>query len=154
MKLLKILCFSFLLLTLWGCSWVERFMLVNESDQPIEITYTLVPPEKTFAIFDNNPEAYALRKKGQIDWNNKLPINDLDTSFQVVHVQLQPKALLIFGKLYNDTYTSYNQYFINGRSFNLVEMTITINGETQIIKPENFDEFFKKRNGSVSFVVK
>ncbi|MGE0560324.1 MAG: hypothetical protein AB7O47_00770 [Flavobacteriales bacterium] len=154
MKLLKTICWFFFLLTISGCSWIERFMVVNESDEEIEITYTLVPPEETFAIFDNSPESYALKKKGQIDWDKKLEINDLDTSFQTVYIQLPPKTLLVFGSLHNDNYTSYDQYFINGRSFNLVEMTITTKGKTQIIKPESFDEFFHKKNGSVSFVVK
>lgn len=154
MKLLKTLCCSFFLLALSGCSWVEYFMVVNESDKEIEITYTLAPPEKTFAIFDNYPESYALKKKGQINWDKKLEINDLDTSFEVVHLKIPPKTLVIIGRLHNDTYTSYNQNLINGRSFNLVEMTFNQNNEKLVIKPENFDEFFHKKNGSVSYVVK
>lgn len=89
-----------------------------------------------------------------MDWNKKMETNDLDTSFQTIHINLPPKTTLIFGNLHNDNYTSYNQYFINGRSFNLVEMTIKTNDETIVVKPETFDNYFKKKNGSVSYVVK
>lgn len=80
--------------------------------------------------------------------------NDLDTNFQIVHIQLPPKTTLIFGSLNNDNYTTYNQYFINGHSFNLVEMTIKTAKETIVVKPETFDTFFKKKNGIISFVIK
>lgn len=154
MKLLKILLLFLLLELLWSCSWVNYFMVINESNQPIEIIYTLEPPKETFAIFENKPEAYGLQKSGQINWDKKLEINDLDTNLLTVQVLLQPKTSLIFGYLHNDKYTAYNQYFINGRSFNLVEMTIKTSKETTVVKPEIFDTFFKKINGSISYVMK
>ena len=154
MKLLKIVILFLFLQLFWSCSWIEHFMVINESDDPIEITYTLVPPKETFAIFDYRYDVYAIKKPGQIDWSKKMEINDLDTSFQTIHIQLPPKATLIFGNLHNDNYTSYNQYFINGRSFNLVEMSIKTAKDTIVVKPETFDTFFKKKNGSVSYVVR
>ena len=154
MKALKILILFLTLQLLWSCSWMEHFMVINESDQPIEVIYTLEPPKETFAIFDYRYDVYAIKKPGQIDWNKKMEINDLDTSFQTIHIQLPPKATLIFGNLHNDKYTSYNQYFINGRSFNLVEMSIKTAKDNIVVKPETFDTFFKKKNGSVSYVVR
>jgi hypothetical protein len=133
---------------------MEHFMVINESNAAIEVTYTLEPPKETFAIFDNTPEVYAIKKPGQIDWSKKLETNDLDTNFQIVHIQLPPKATLIFGSLHNDNYTTYNQYFINGRSFNLIEITVKTAKETIVVKPETFDTFFKKKNGSISYVVR
>ena len=67
MKLLKILLLFLLLELLWSCSWVNYFMVINESNQPIEIIYILEPPKETFAIFENKPEVYGLQKSGQID---------------------------------------------------------------------------------------
>ena len=83
-----------------------------------------------------------------------MEISDLDPNLLTIQVLLQSKSSLIFGNLHNDKYTSYNQYFINGRSFNLVEMTIKTVKETMVVKPETFDTFFKKINGSISYVVK
>jgi hypothetical protein len=154
MKLLKNGILFLLLQLLLGCSWIEHFMVINESDQPIEVTYTLETPKETFAIFDYRYDVYAIKKPGQIDWNKKMEINDLDTSFQTIHIQLPPKATLIFGSLHNDNYTTYNQYFINGRSFNLIEITVKTAKETIVVKPETFDTFFKKKNGSISYVVR
>lgn len=153
MKLLKILTVFLLLQILWSCSWIENFVVVNESNQPIDITYTLSPPEKAFAIFENTPEAYGLQKSGQINWDKKLDVIDIDTNYQTVKVILEPNSTLIFGYLHNDKYTSYNQYFINGRSFNLVEMTIKTAKETIVVKPETFDTFFKKINGSITYLI-
>jgi hypothetical protein len=47
---------SFSINCLWSCSWVQYFMVINESNQPIEVNYTITPPEKTFAIFENKPD--------------------------------------------------------------------------------------------------
>lgn len=129
-------------------------MVINESNQPIEVSYTLIPPEKTFAIFEDNPDVYALKKPGQINWDKKLETTDLDTTLETIRVKIPANTALIFGRLYNDQYTTYNQYFINGRSFNLVEMSIKTTKDTVVVKPETFDNFFKKKNGSVSYVVR
>lgn len=154
MKSLKILLFLVSISFLWSCSWVQYFMIINESNQPIEVSYKLVPPEKTFAIFENNPTAYELKKPGQINWDKKLDLTDLDTTFETVKLQLPANTALIFGYLHNDKYTSYNQYFINGRSFNLAEMTIKTSKETTTIKPKTFDNYFKEQKGNVVWVEK
>jgi hypothetical protein len=152
MKSLKILLFLFSISFLWSCSWVQYFMVINESNQPFEVSYRLTAPEKTFAIFENKPTAYELKKPGQINWDKKLELTDLDTSFETVKLQLPANTALIFGYLHNDKYTSTNQYFINGRSFNLVEMTISTSTKSTSVTPENFDAHFKKQNGSIVWV--
>lgn len=152
MKPLKITLIFLLLQLFWSCSWVERFMVVNETDEPIEITYTIAPPEKTFAIFDGKFDVFQLKKAKQLDWEKKLDVVDLDTNSLRVHVKLPANAALIFGTLHNDKYTSTNQYFINGRSFNLVEMTISTPTKSTTVNPENFDTHFKKQNGSIVWV--
>lgn len=154
MKSLKILLFLIASGFLWSCSWVQYFMVINESNEPIEVSYTLVPPEKTFAIFENKPTTYELKKPGQINWEKKLEIADLDTTFETVKIQLPANTALVFGYLHNDKYTSYNQYFINGRSFNLTEMTIKTGEETITIIPETFDCYFKKQKGNIVWVEK
>lgn len=154
MKLLKILLFLFSINFLWSCSWVQYFMVINESNEPIEVSYTLTEPEKTFAIFENNPTAYELKKPRQINWDKKLELTDLETSYETVKIQLPANTALIFGYLHNDKYTSYNQNFINGRSFNLSEMSIKTSKETTAIKPETFDNYFKEQNRNVVWVGK
>ena len=146
---LLIIAFSVL-----GCSWTNHFMIVNESDETITIRYTIEPPKKTFGIFSNLPSMYPLKKKQHIDWYAKLTTKDLDTNIAAVHIELPPKTVLIIGELHNDNYEKYDQYFINGRSFNLGELKIThANNETTIV-PNTFDDFFKKNNGNISYVLK
>lgn len=154
MKSLKILLFLSSISFLWSCSWVQYFMVINESNEPIEVSYRLTEPEKTFAIFENKPTAYELKKPGQINWDKKLELTDLDASFETVKLQLSANTALIFGYLHNDKYTSYNQNFINGRSFNLAEMAIKTSKETTTIKPETFDNYFNEQKGNVVWVEK
>jgi len=154
MKPLKITLIFLLLQLFWSCSWVERFMVVNETNESIEITYTIAPPEKSFAIFDGKFDVFQLKKAKQLDWNKKLDVVDLDTNSLRVLVKLPANAALIFGTLHNDKYTSTNQYFINGRSFNMVEMTISTPKKSTTVNPENFDNHFKKQNGSIVWVEK
>lgn len=152
MKGLKFLVWFLFLQLFWSCSWVQYFMVVNESNQPIEISYTLTPPEKTFAIFDATTDAYELKSKGCLNWEKKLTLADADTTNEKVMITLPANAVLIFGRLHNDKYTSYNQYFINGRSFNLAELTIKTAQKTTSILPETFDNYFKEQNGNIVWV--
>lgn len=152
MKGLKFLVWFLLLQLFWSCSWVQYFLIVNESNQPIEISYTLTPPEKTFAIFDATTDAFELKSKGRLNWEKKLTLADADTTNEKVMITLPANAALIFGRLHNDKYTSYNQYFINGRSFNLAELTIKTAQKTTTILPETFDNYFKERNGNIVWV--
>lgn len=154
MKLFKTIVFFCLLPFLLGCSWVQRFMIVNETEEILEINYTIITPSETFAIFESKPEVYALKRKGQINWEKKLKIEDQDTNYFEVTIHLPPQTVLIIGALYNDEYKGYNQQFINGRSFNLVQLNVAQNTKTKSIKPETFDDYFVKRNGNVAYVVK
>ena len=150
-SLIGVVLLAFLL---QGCSFVRRFRIVNNSNETIEINYTIKAPDRTFAIFTEKPDAYSLDKKEEIDWDKKLQLVDLDTSFYVVKVKLPPKSTLIIGTLNNDEYTSYNQYFINGRSFNFSQLTILKDSVSTTIVPETFDTYFTKKDGDIIYVLK
>jgi hypothetical protein len=47
--------------------------------------------------------------------------------------------------LSNDTYKKHDQYFINGRSFNLKKLSIKKGTTTLQITPENFYDYFVKK---------
>ncbi len=90
---------------------------------------------------------------GDIDWNKKITLEDKDTSALGLQFTLPPKSLFILGHLSNDNYTKQDQYFINGRVFNFQSMEIKKKDGTSNISRENFDSFFKKKNGSIQYEV-
>lgn len=136
-----------------GCSWREYFLISNTSTVAITVTYKIAQVQKGFPIFYNY-KAYKLNDDNDIDWNTKIEIRDTDTTLALIHVEIPPKCAFILGELNNDTYTKYNQHFINGRVFNLEKLEINTISKTTTILPENFDAFFKKSNGCITFEVK
>jgi hypothetical protein len=144
-----------LLLPLSGCSWVEYFTVNNLSDKAIHVSYKTryLSEGKSFAIFDHTPTFYKATKKGNIDWDNKVEVEDTDESSESVSVTLPANTIMIFGRLHNDTYKSHDQEFINGRDFNLYFMEIEVNLELFNISKETFDKNFTKEKGQISYTI-
>jgi hypothetical protein len=71
-----------------------------------------------------------------------------------VKIILPPNNALIIGRISNDHYTSFDQYFINGRTFNLKKLSVKKGTTTIQISPDNFDDYFKKKNGVIGLKIK
>ena len=135
-----------------GCSWNELFVVKNNSDKSVIVSYQIEPLQKSgFAIFDTSPTSYHLNKRGNINWEKQITVTDTDTSQFNLTITLPPKSALIFGRLNNDTYKNHDQYFINGRYFNFVRMEIKKENEVITIVKDQFDDFFKKVKGEITF---
>ncbi len=133
-----------------GCSWQQYFLIANHSNKEITITYTLADIGRSFPIFTDDAEIFKMNKSGNIIWDNRTEINDLDTSLNTVKLILPPNCILNFGHLSNDHYEKYDQYFINDRKFNLEKLIVN----STEIHPETFDKYFKKDDGGIIFRVK
>lgn len=136
-----------------GCSWQEYFTVFNTTNSEVTVEYEISDVSGGFPIFDHNPSVYQTVRKNQVDWEKKLPVPDEDTSYHGVKIILPPQSALIFGHLSNDHYEKHDQYFINGRSFNLRKLSIHHHRKTVEITPENFDTLFKKLDGHIKYTV-
>ncbi|MBL0128815.1 MAG: hypothetical protein IPP83_15470 [Flavobacteriales bacterium] len=135
-----------LLCSLQGCSWQENFVITNETGSDLVIEYEVDIPTSGFAIFDEHPLYYKLRPDGDVYWNETHEAVDLDTARTLVKVILPTGHGLIIGRLSNDEYSSYDQYFINGRHFNLKVLRIHGAHTLTEIRPATFDDHFTKKN--------
>lgn len=133
-----------------SCSWQEYFTIVNDTNFPANINYTLNDSGKGFGIFDNNPAIYPHNPTGDPDWSRKLSIRDTDTSQYGIQVILPPKSTIVLGSLANDHYENHNQKEINDR-VNVKSISIDHPERVIDITQENFGSFFKKRNGNIEF---
>lgn len=150
-KLLILLSIVFLF---HGCSWQESFVITNETKSDIIIEYDVEMPSNGFPIFDNHPNYYELNSDGLIYWDKVKKIVDLDTANHSVKFILLPNNGLIIGTLSNDNYKSYDQYFINGRHFNLKDLKIKKAGTVTEIRPKNFDDYFTNQKGLIIYRIK
>lgn len=135
---------------LYACSWVENFVVFNDTANPVYVQYT-VSDAGGFPIFTDHPTVYAQTKGGGIDYEKIIAFADEDTARNRVSVKLPPNHAMIIGHLMNDKYTAHNQQFINGRVFNLV--SIAANTQKPII-PSAFDTHFKKGKHGVVWRLK
>jgi hypothetical protein len=147
------ICFL-LLFVLTGCSWRNYFTITNSSNSNITITYIIKTIEKGFPIFETIPRGYKSNAWGEINWDKKMHLPDFDSSFNVVNVILPPHTTLIMGELSNDNYVKHDQYFINGRVFNLEYLEIRATDQRIEITPSQFDRYFKKRNQMINYEMK
>ena len=149
-----ILVLLILLPFFYACSWQEVFAIMNNCEKELLVEYSIEYPVKGFPIFSNTPSIYKIKKNGRIDYGNIIEVQDMDTSYAKIKLNIPPKCALVFGVLSNDHYEKFNQYFINGRKFNLIQMQINQKDAPLIIKPETFDTFFKKDKGVISWMSK
>ena len=148
----KTVLFLLLTILLSGCSWQEYFVLENNSDSSIVVSYS-ISQANGFPIFDE-ANVYSTTQSGEIDWNKNINIADADTSALGFQFTLPPNSFLTFGHLSNDHYSSWSQHFINGRVFNFQVMNIKMKDRNITITKDGFDSFFKKKNGNIQFKVK
>jgi hypothetical protein len=137
-----------------GCSWQEYFVISNETNSEVTVEYKIEDPATGFAIFETKPSVYTLNSSADIDWNKELSVIDKDTALLSIHITLPAKSTLVFGHLSNDNYETYNQNFINARVFNLTNLHVNNNETIIAITPDNFDRFFKKKNGNIIYRIK
>lgn len=136
-----------------SCSWQEYFAVENNSDSSIIVSYTISKVDG-FPIFDGTADAYKTTSSGEIDWNNKIALEDKDTSAFTLQNKIPPNSIIMIGHLSNDNYSKYDQYFINGRIFNLQTLEIKKEDRITSITKEKFDSYFKKKDGIIKYEVK
>ena len=158
MKKLSLLPVLVILFSLQGCSWRIGFYIANSGNEPLTVDVKLMDAPGTFPIFHYpgryfSPRKYALQKDNSVDFNTASDIKT-DTLEKYSHYKLQlpPHTAVEIGELQNDHYEKHDQYFINGRVFNLEKITIS---EKKIeIVPAVFDNYFKnEKNNGVYFVL-
>jgi len=147
LKVLKIITLLFLLFNLTACSWQEYFIIINDSSSNIIIEYDLLELTDEFPIFETVPQLCKKGKNNPVNWDYRLDVKDLNDSLNHVKIVLPPSTVLIFGRLSNDNYESFDQYFINSRVFNLNSIQITSENRSFEINKEEFDNFFTKDKG-------
>ena len=157
----KLFFFSFLLLifSLQGCSWICRFYIENSTNETITVEMKLADSCGSFPIFHypfysyGEFRQYNLKKNNSVDFENTKEIKaDTLEKFSHFKFQIPPHSAVEIGQLQNDTYEKYNQYFINGRKFNIER--IVISSKKIEIVPSTFDNYFhKSKFGEVYFVL-
>lgn len=154
MRIKKITLLLLIVLFFQGCSWQEYFVVTNQTNSDIIIEYEIEQPKSGFGIFDNRISLYKTTNSGDIDWNEIKEITDLDTARYSIKIILAPNNALIIGTLSNDNYKSHDQYFINGRTFNLKKLAIKKEKTIIEISPTTFDNYFKKKKGIIGLRIK
>jgi len=144
---------------LQGCSYSQRFLIFNSTDNAIEVEILLSQDIENLPIFQYPHNYFDKLDMYDIDKNNnilgpseKYPV--LDTLDHHAHFifTIPPKKAVEIGVLQNDKYSSYDQKFSNNRSFNLEK--IKIHQKSIIIIPSTFDDYFRKnKRGDICFVM-
>lgn len=142
------------IISMQSCSRMEDFAVANSTAADCHVTYELQPDLKGIGIFNEKPTCYELTRNGKINWDIKVEVEDDNPDRFVVDVTIPPKCVLIIGNLSNDTYTAYNQEFINDRKFNLQKLTVSCGDFLQQLTPATFDGHFTKVKGVIQMVVK
>ena len=140
----KLLILVFLASLLRACSWRIRFFIMNTGDNPINVEIKLNKSVASFPIFQYRRMYLHDAPNNKIKDEEKEVL--VDTLEDLSHFKfiLPAHTAVEIGELQNDNYKKYNQYFINGRVFNLESLVITSQGKETKIIPETFDTYFKK----------
>lgn len=158
MKKLLLVSFFLSFFFLQSCSWICRFYISNTTNEPMSVEIKLNDTPTGFPIFHYagkyfSPRQYKLKSKDAVDFNSSVEAK-IDTFENSSHykIQIPPHAAVEIGQLQNDKYEKHDQYFINGRIFNLEKISIA---EKKIeISPATFDNYFHKgKLGEVYFVL-
>ncbi len=148
------------ILPLQGCSWVCRFFIANTTNETLEIEMKLMDAPGSFPIF-HYPKyyygklyRYELKKEINVNFEKTPEEVKSDTleNFSHYRFSILPHSAVEIGQLQNDNYEKHDQYFINGRIFNLEK--IVVSQKKINIVPSTFDNYFKKgKNNDVYFVL-
>jgi hypothetical protein len=149
---------SFLLvvfaLALQGCSWIERFFIVNHTASPVTIEVKLVESPRGFTIFSSSQLYSYPAPKNKVSCDKPTEIQPTRLSPYHYSVELPANTALEIGRLFNDRYEKQDQYFINDRTFNLTEIRITVGGKETVIGRQAFDAHFKKSGNNICLYLK
>lgn len=154
-KLNTVLVTLLLCSSLSGCSWIHHFVLVNQTEGDVTITYEWLPilPDQIRPIFTENVRVYpTVKTHYKHDPVKYDAIVEKDK--KRITLALPKNHSMVFGYLRNDKYKRHNQRFINGTVFNLKQITIATPKKTIVIPKHRFDDFFKFKKGSVKYVVR
>ena len=157
----KLFLFSFLviLFLLQGCSWICRFYITNTTSETVSIEIKLKDTCGSFPIFHypinyyGEFMQYKLKQSNSVDFENPKAVK-ADTLEKLSHFKFQipPHTAIEIGQLQNDKYEKHDQYFINGRVFNLEKISI-LEKKIEIVT-STFDNYFHKgKLGEVYFVL-
>lgn len=149
---LRIVLLLLLLFNFESCSWQEYFIIINQSNREQKIIISLDEIQEGIPIFDRNFDFYEFDKAGNPLWDKKKTLRVVKLTDYSFEFNLPIGYGVVFGRLSNDKYISSNQNFINGRRFNL--QSIETDHEEVLIVKENFDRFFIKSNGHISYQLK
>ncbi len=140
---------------LQACSWICRFFISNTTDKPVSLEIKLNKAVKSFPIFHYR-EFYLHETSGEkIKDDAKEFLADTLEDYSHVKFILPAYTAVEIAQLQNDKYEKHDQYFINGRVFNLESLIITAHGKETKIIPETFDSCFKKgKYGEIYYYVK
>lgn len=146
MKLtIKLLILLSLMTFMSSCSWIYRFMIFNSFDHEISVEFEFKDRVSGFPIFNEKGGAfYTITPKGKIDWDTHREVSYITTPQNTYMVTIPAKTAFEFGALMNDNYERYDQYFINGRYFNIKTITIQYPNCTKEITAETFDQHLTK----------
>jgi hypothetical protein len=136
-----------------GCSTQQYFTLVNATDETISIKYSLDNPSGDDAIFTLPSEIFQANASYEADPEHQLPYNDLDFSDNNVHLKLPPKSVLVIARIFNDPYNSATQSTVQGKKFNLKQLTFSYGGNDFTIDNGNFHDFFIEKEGTFRYIV-
>lgn len=159
MKKLLFIPLAVFLFSLHGCSWVCGFYVSNTSSTPVTVDVKLMNAPGTFPIFHypfnyyGKVRQYKLKNNGSVDFEKASDIK-VDTLENYSHykVQILPNSAIEIGQLQNDHYEKHDQYFINGRVFNLEK--ISVSDKKVEISTSTFDNYFHRgEHGEVYFVL-
>lgn len=150
--------FSFFLFVLFvslqGCSWICRFYIANTTSETITVEMKLADSVRYFPIFHYGKlRQYKLTKSNNVDFEKmKEIVADTLEKFSHYLLEIPPHTAFEIGQLQNDNYEKHDQYFINGRTFNLEK--ISISQKKIEIVPTTFDNYFRKgKYNDVYFVI-
>lgn len=141
---------------LQGCSWIIQFFVANTTNNPVKIEIRHQKAPGSFPIFHYNEFYLYEGDESKVNWDKQREINP-DTLENYAHFTLTIPAhsTLEIGRLNNDKYEAHNQYFINGRVFNLDSLSYYIGIKRTIITKNTFDNYFKKgKHGGVFYFIK
>jgi hypothetical protein len=121
-----------------GCSWVVGFYITNPGNKPQRVTIELEKSLKGSLIF--NPRDFTLYtlKGDTLDFETARMLSAARAPKH--EIEIPAGAALQIGRLSNEDYKNSRQRFINGRIFNLVQIT---SGKHRVTL-DTFDTHFKK----------
>ena len=128
---------------------------MNTSNNPVNIDIKLNKNISTFPIFHYGKIYVHEAPNEKIKDEEKEILSDTLENFSHFNFTLPAHSAAEIGELQNDKYEKYNQFFINGRVFNLESLVINSGGNKTKIVPETFDTYFKKgKRGEIYYYVK